>query len=454
MATLLWRLRPTIALLAAMTVYGQSIDAAGAKVREAEAALREAQESYKKALLEQAAALRAQADAIEAKARGAVTPVAGGVTIGAPSVRILPVAAVSAAPAPMPAPAAAQPPAPAAAPAPAAPAASPAPAAAPAKPALDPDKEGEWEARAILGFHQAGASSAESSQNYFFDFYIMRGLGNHAKVYDSRVNVWGNVRIASAPQQVDSSVANFVANFSTNAGSLKVNELAQSGEFLTGLGLRLKNWRQGDRIRMLETVGFWGANGAFSEPGTRSQIYKVPAPGTPQRGVFDRNFGEDIRRLTGGTVPEYIGFVPPDRERFYRQYGFGMRLSTFELSRPYSPPATYMFTLGRDQLITEGVYKDVVARADVFYPLPVGKEDGRFKFLFLFGTANLRLTKPKPLDVLALEPAASTVQLFSPTVAVISRPSSRDTYRIGMGVDFVNLLNSWRATRSGAGTSK
>jgi len=427
--------RPLIALLAAMTVYGQSTDAAAAKVREAEAALREAQESYKNALLEQAAALRAQADAIEAKARGTVTQVAGNVTIGAPAVRILPVSATAAAPV------AAQPPAPPAVPV--APAAQPPAApAAPAKPALDSDKEGEWEARAVLGFHQAGASSAESTQNYFFDFYIMRGLGNHAKVYDSRVNVWGNVRIASSPQQVDSSVANFVANFSTNAGSLKVNELAQSGEFLTGLGLRLKNWQQGDRIRMLETVGFWGANGAFAEPGTRSQIYKVPGVGTPQRGIFERNFGEDIRRLTGGAIPEHIGFVPPDRERFYRQYGFGMRLSTFELARPYSPPATYMFTLGRDQLSTEGVFKDVVARADVFYPLPVGKQDGRFKFVFLFGTANLRLTKPKPLDVIALEPAGTNVQLFSPTVAVVSRPSSRDTYRIGMGIDFVNLLNS------------
>ena len=453
MAKHFWR--PLIALFAAMTVYGQSIDAAAAKVREAEAALREAQESYKKALLEQAAALRAQADAIEAKARGAVTTVAGPVTIGAPSVRIMPVAAVAAAsPAPLAQPTPATPPTPPAAPAAAAPKPASAPAPTPANPPLDADKEGEWEARAVLGFHQAGASSAESDQNYFFDFYIMRGLGNHAKVYDSRVNVWGNVRIASAPQQVDSSVANFVANFSTAAGSLKVNELAQSGEFLTGLGLRMKNWKQGDRIRMLEAVGFWGANGAFSEPGSRSQIYKVPAAGTPQRGVFERNFGEDIRRLTGGAIPEYVGFVPPDRERFYRQYGFGMRLSTFELARPYSPPATYMFTLGRDQLITEGVYKDVVARADVFYPLPIGKEDGRFKFLFLFGTANLRLTKPKPLDVIALEPGGSAVQLYSPNVAVISRPSSRDTYRIGMGVDFVNLLNSWRVTRSGAGTTK
>lgn len=441
MANLFWRPRPLIALLAAMTVYGQSIDAAAAKVREAEAALREAQQSYRKALLEQVAALRAQADAIEAKARGAVTPVAGNVTVGAPSVRIMPVAAVAAA-APAPA---AQPPAP---PTP------PSPAAAPAKPAMSPEKEREWEARAIFGFHQAGASSAESKQNYFFDFFIMRGLGNSDKVYENRVNLWGNVRIASAPQQIDSSVSSFVANFATKAGELKVNELAQSGEFLTGLGVRLKNWNQGDRVRMLEAVGFWGANGAFSEPDSKSQVYRIPEAGTANRAAFDKNFGADIARLTAGVTvrPAYVGFTPPDRERFYRQFGSGIRLSTFETKR-YAPPATYMFTLGRDQLITEGQYKSIVARADVFYPLPIGKEDGRFKSVFLFGTANLRLTKQQPLDVVALEPV-SNVPLFQRDVVVISRPSSRDTYRIGAGIDFVNLLNSWRATRSGAGATR
>lgn len=316
------------------------------------------------------------------------------------------------------------------------------------------EKSGEWESRAVFGFHQAGASSSDAAQNYFFDFFIMRGLGKAAKVYDAPVNIWGNVRIASSPQQVDSSVSNFVANFATKAGELKVNELAQSGEFLTGLGVKIKSWRQGgERVRMLEGVGFWGANGAFKDPGTRAQVYKIPGKDTPHWAVFERNFGKELAAVANlKTQPEYVGFVPPDRERFYRQYGAGLRLSTFEVMRPYAPPAAYMITFGRDQLITEGMYKGVVARADVFYPLPIGKKDGKFQFLFLFGTANLRITKPANLDVLALERMVGadgvtpSVPLYDPKVLVISRPSSRDTYRIGVGVDFVNLLNSWRGS--------
>ncbi len=546
MARTFWRLRPLIALFAVVSVYGQSIDAAAAKVREAEAALREAQESYKKALLEQAAALRAQADAIEAKARGAVAPVAGTVTVGAPSVRITPVAAVAAPATPVPTPAvAAQPPAPAPPPtpqpAPAPPAAAPKPSsttgakltANPAESTLEngeqqrfqvklgdaalkktevtvgdldsdickqqlevswsaddafltvtanklpkgvprvncvlglaaasdatkkakialavlEEKSGEWEARSVFGLHQAGASSADSKQNYFFDFFIMRGLGRHAKVYDSPINLWGNVRIASAPQQIDSSVASFISNFATEAGKLQVNKLAQSGEFLTGVGVKIKAWPQGgERVRMFEAVGFWGANGAFKDPGTGAQIYAIPEKTSPHWPVFQRNFGNELDKLKAGGVtpdPKFVAFVPPDRERFYRQYGAGLRLTTFETQRPYAPPATYMFTLGRDQLITEGLYKGIVARADVFYPLPVYKKDGKFNFLFLFATANLRLSKPTNLDVLALQPASTDKKIYDSDTMIISRPSARDTYRIGAGIDFINLFNSWRAS--------
>lgn len=312
------------------------------------------------------------------------------------------------------------------------------------------EKAGEWEARAVFGFHQAGASSSDSKQNYFFDFFIMRGLGNHARVYDSRFNIWGNVRIASSPQQVDTAAATFIANFATEAGKLKVNELAQGGEFLTGLGMRLgKPWDQGERIRMLEWVAFWGANGAFTDPGTirgGGTIYKTPGPNSQQLQNFNRQFP--------GISAPYIGLTAPDRERFYRQYGSGIRITGFEKNRPYAPPSTYMVTLGQDQLISGGFYRGVVARADVFYPLPIGKQDGKWQFLYLFGTANLRISKPSNGVVLALEPAASSVNLFDPNVAIVSRVSSRDTYRIGMGIDFVNLFNSWRGSRAAAGTVK
>ena len=48
----------------------------------------------------------------------------------------------------------------------------------------------EWESRAIIGWHQAGASSADSDQNLFFDFFVARPFGGGA-VYDSSFNLWG-----------------------------------------------------------------------------------------------------------------------------------------------------------------------------------------------------------------------------------------------------------------------
>jgi len=320
------------------------------------------------------------------------------------------------------------------------------------------EKAGEWEARAVFGFHQAGASSTESKQNYFFDFFIMRGLGNHEHVYNSRLNVWGNVRIASAPQQVDTGVANFITNFAGTAAQIPVNKLAQSGEFLTGLGVRMKKWDQGARLRMLEFVTFWGANGSFTDPATEpTKIFKTPKTGSTHFTPFQSQFAN--------VTSDYVAFTPPDRERFYRQYGGGIRLTGWELQRPYAPPSTYMVTLGQDQLVTGGFYRGVVARADVFYPLPIGKEDGKWQFLYLFGTANLRLSKPSNGPVFALEPAGTraavppattgaTVNVYDRDVTIVSRPSSRDTYRIGVGIDFVNLFNSWRATRTVTGAGK
>ena len=100
-------------------------------------------------------------------------------------------------------------------------------------------------------------------------------------------------------------------------------------------------------------------------------------------------------------------------------------------------------TLGQDQLITEGGYKGAVVRADVFYPLPVGQKDGKFEMLFLFATANLRISKPQNGVPLVLE-RITDVPLHRNDVAIVAVPSARDTYRIGVGIDFVNLFNSWR----------
>src|SRR5436309_2688610 len=81
----------------------------------------------------------------------------------------------------------------------------------------------EWESRAILGWHQAGASSAESAQNLFFDFYVARPLGKEGAVYDNAFSLWGQVRVASSPQQRTIPLSEFAAGFVEQIGKIPVN---------------------------------------------------------------------------------------------------------------------------------------------------------------------------------------------------------------------------------------
>jgi hypothetical protein len=311
------------------------------------------------------------------------------------------------------------------------------------------DDNKEWEARAIVGYHQAGASSAKFTQNFFFDFFIMRALSKE-HLWVARWNLWGDVRIASFPQQVTSGVGTFASNFGTQLSNIPVNQLAQSADFQTGLEFRLKTWtrqRLTDVLgyRMLGMVGYVGAIGAFQPPDAQMQIFNVPSTNSPQYDKFAKQF-------LGGNPPQgalatakYVGLVPPDRERFYRNYGVGFRVTTFEKDRPLAPPATYTISFGQDEAISGGTLTSVVGKIDVFYPLRTGNTSGKYDFIFLFGTANLRLSKATEIPTFALQnpnESSMVVQPFDPALVVFPVRRTRDTYRIGVGVDLINLVQS------------
>jgi len=236
----------------------------------------------------------------------------------------------------------------------------------------DQTKGNPWEARAIIGYHQAGASSARSTQHVFVDFYVARPLGACPAVYANKWSLWGDVRIASAPQQVSVPLSQFVADFAKILGKVPVNELAQSGEFLTGIERRVLKWEPKDRARTLGLIAFFGANGGFEDAGKLARIVKAPAR---ESGQWD-NFVEQFPQFGGSTprfrpdgVGKYLALVPPDRERFYRQYGAGIRYTSYDTSGGESkapPPSMYSATIGQDQMITGGFYRDTVLKFDAF----------------------------------------------------------------------------------------
>jgi hypothetical protein len=311
----------------------------------------------------------------------------------------------------------------------------------------------EWESRAIVGWHQAGASSADSTQNLFFDFFVARPLGKQGTVYDNKYNFWGQVRVASAPQQLTVPLSQFAASFTEQLGNVPVNKLAQSAEFLTGFEARpWGGWKGTSRIRTLGLVGFFGANGAFKDPATEARIFRVPPVNSPQWANFVTQFKEFSDEVLRSKAT-YIGLVPPDRERFYRQYGFGIRYTSYVAGHTDFAPAMFTATVGQDQSITHGRYVGPVLKFDAFYPMPFSEAS----FVYLFGTANLAVAKPSETTPLALElvsndcaasaPSADAgvkcaVQPYQDNVAIHAIPSSRDTYRIGVGIDAIKFVKS------------
>jgi hypothetical protein len=61
--------------------------------------------------------------------------------------------------------------------------------------------------RAILGLEQTGASGTTSGQNYLLDFFITR------PAVGARVRWWGDVKVATFPQQINSQVATLEQQF-------------------------------------------------------------------------------------------------------------------------------------------------------------------------------------------------------------------------------------------------
>jgi hypothetical protein len=243
-------------------------------------------------------------------------------------------------------------------------------------------------ARLVIGLSQSGASSAQASLHYFFDFFANRPLRKN-------VTLWGNVRIASAPRQIDVPVAQFAPDFLKSLGQVRVNELALSGEFLTGVEFHTSG--------TLGFVAFFGASNSFSDPVARTRVFKT-APN------------------------QYLGLIPQDRERFYRQYGVGIRHSSAETG-------TLTATLGQDQSVTGGRYRGAVFRVDTFYPL---KTTG----FYFFATAAMAVAKPdRAMPLSAYEPAPD-VPAFDPRVTLRTSAAARDSYRIGFGIDLLRVLHS------------
>lgn len=291
--------------------------------------------------------------------------------------------------------------------------------------------------RVVGGFEQSGASASKSKQNFFYDMFITVPFPFRQAVdrdFGPRFRLWGDIRIASAPRDFSLPVREFVANPAQELGATKVSEVAQSADYLIGfefnLGGLVKLLPSFDRkTKQKFSIGLIAAVGGITplNPRDTLQVFKVSP--------------EAVNRFPQATGKDFIAFVSPDRDRFFRQYFVGFRLKTYYFSlvdRPlYRFPAVLDVAWGINESVTGGRVHGGVFRLDAFYPLPWESS----RFVFLFGTALLKPARARITDPLILEAAPNTVTVPAPNVAIVTLPQiNRDYYRFGVGVDAISLF--------------
>jgi hypothetical protein len=210
------------------------------------------------------------------------------------------------------------------------------------------------DARVIAGFEQSAAASATPVQKVFADLYF-------AQTLSSRMRVWGDLRLSSMPQQINSTAVTVVADVTKAVTTMPLNRIARSGEFLVGTEARVLG---GAQTTVLSLIASYGAT----------------APLNPDAG----------------------------RNRFLRQYYGGVRVAS-----QLKTPLTLDAAIGQNEANTGGRLQGTVLRFDSFYALPVPGAD----FVYLYGTMLMKAN---------------------------GRGPGSDLYRLGVGIDFVQLLKALR----------
>ncbi len=294
-------------------------------------------------------------------------------------------------------------------------------------------------ARIIFGLDQAAASSAQSTFKYFFDLFLSAPLPFKQLPdpdFGPRWRIWGNVRLASVPQQLTAKVQDF--NLPASVANLQVNELAQSAEFRGGVSARicgvpsLSLSFDKDTLQKFSLHAIVGLGGSTPlNPRDALEIFKVS--------------DDAVKRYPQAQGKELIAFTGPDRDRFYRQAFAGLEVRTHYFEKSTEAPlerfpATFSFTYGIDEAVTRGQIRGGVFRAEGFYPLP-SKWGSQFYFFF---TTLMKPTRARTSDPLLLEFATGKTlsDVVSNGVKVTVPSIDRDYYRIGFGMDFVRLIQN------------
>ncbi len=307
--------------------------------------------------------------------------------------------------------------------------------------------------RAVLGFEQAGASSANPEQKLFFEFFLDVPLFRKKKKDGSRISaiqapffLWLNPRITSLPKPITSMTGEFAlaTNFFSPFLTGKVNEMTQAFGFLGGFEIPFAV--NGSRVTAPIASGFGAetkARFSLSFIGAVGAITPISSETTAQ--IFKVN-QTVIDRFPAAQGKEFIAFVHPERNRFFRQYYAGIRIKTYFVKADSDEEMENIFpgiidiTFGQNESVTRGALRGGVMRLDGIYPIPFG--DTAKGFIYAFGSVHMKLSKPQVRSTVILQPPDAGLPAV-PGPNVLIQPldqGDRDYYRIGVGVDLARLL--------------
>ena len=293
--------------------------------------------------------------------------------------------------------------------------------------------------RFIVGFEQSGGASADSKGQPFLDLFINTPLASVKDTKPPRMSVWGDVRLTSTPAQI-TAFSNVATNAIETLTGSETNKFVAGFDFVVGPEFRLSSFKNTD----LSFIAGFGAVSPLN-PKQSAEIFEVPKAGSSPRDAF-------LEIFPGAKDKEFIAFVAPDRDRFLRQYFGGFRFKTYTYAKLDKNGATTLtdeiqnvfpamldITFGQSEAVTGGRLVKFVLGIDGFYPLPF---PDKYRFLYLFGTAKFKVGGPKKIETpFILNTAASSVRVTDTTVFIADpQPSNRDFYRIGFGVDLLELF--------------
>lgn len=294
---------------------------------------------------------------------------------------------------------------------------------------------------------------------------------------------WLNPRITAAPSQV-SSLLTTVATPNPSFNSLlggNYNQIVQNFSTVGGIEFSLLGPRHWVSLGAEARMGLWLIAGAgfqtpLSATSNNAQIFSIPIPASQtlinqlqQRYKISNLCTASGNPPTPAGCTDAIAFVPVERSRFYYQGFAGLRLKTYYFKYASGKtqlhglcdnrepgelcpifPGIFDISVGQNSAYTGGFLHGWLLRTEAFYPLPF------YPALHLYFTSWINVTQGNNNQTpLLLNAAGSDVSVTSPGVEIVTLNTlNRDYYRIGAGLDLVQLIRSLMASSNKASASK